>query len=190
MSLMRLRRTKVRPWIKRLPRKRHVRGTFLHRMLGEGLFRPEYWHPERHTVAGGLAWGSFWALIPIPFQTVPAVLCAYACRLNLPAAVISVWVTNPFTTPLIVYWQYLLGQWILGRAGAAAPGGETVMQTISHAPLPFAIGCVVSAVIVPLLVYTATSLLWKRVAVAWWHKHGQPAAVARLRRFPQEVNHG
>ena len=106
MSMMRLRRSRIRPWLKKVPRQRHVRGTWLHRLLGDRLFSPELWRPTRQGVASGAAAGLFWAMMPIPFQMLPSGITAYLCRFNVPAAISVVWITNPVTWPLILYWQY------------------------------------------------------------------------------------
>ena len=110
---MRLRRSRIRPWLKKVPRQRHVRGTWLHRLLGDRLFTPELWRPTREGVARGVATGLFWAMMPIPFQMLPSGITAYLFRFNIPAAISVVWITNPVTWPVILYWQYRLGAWLL-----------------------------------------------------------------------------
>jgi hypothetical protein len=61
-------------------------------------------------VAGGLALGVFIAITPtIGLQVVLAALLATIFNLNRPAAIITVWITNPFTIPVIFTFNYWVG---------------------------------------------------------------------------------
>ena len=53
-------------------------------MLPESLFRPELWLWEKSSVARGAAWGTSWALAPVPMQTIFAVLSSIRTRGNIP----------------------------------------------------------------------------------------------------------
>ncbi len=163
----------MRSWLKRIPRQRHIRGTWLHRRLGDRVFDPELWRPNRHSVALAMAWGALWAMVPIPFQSIPAAICSYMTRANIPASVAAVWITNPFTTPFFVYLQYKLGAWVMGVATIAPPGEDSLWAEVKAMPLPFAVGCLITMVLIPPLVYAGVSLLWTKVALVWWRKHGQ-----------------
>lgn len=99
--------------LRRFPRRRHLKGTFLHRAIGERLFDPQLWRPNRTGMAGGLAVGTFIALTPtIGVQMILATMAAYLMRVNIPAAVAACWITNPLTAPVIYLLQYQLGQWM------------------------------------------------------------------------------
>ncbi len=52
-------------------------------------------------------------LLPIPGQTILAVLGALLLRVNLPVAAISVWITNPITFAPIFYLAYKIGAALL-----------------------------------------------------------------------------
>lgn len=128
--------------MRRVPRKRHIRGTVIHRWLGDHIFLPALWRFERKSVAAGVGLGLFWAMMPIPFQMVPAGISAFFARVNMPAAMASVWVTNPITWPLILYWQYRLGVAILGVGGGAGVQGPGAgMGTVS-----LLLGCLITGV--------------------------------------------
>lgn len=173
MSLMRLRRSRVRAWLKRFPRRRHVHGTWLHRILGDRVFSPELWRPRRATVAAGVATGLFWAMMPIPFQMLPAGVTAFFLRFNVPAAISVVWVTNPVTWPVILYWQYRLGAWLLGQDVPKLASVE-MLASLTEVPLPLLLGCVVCGVVLAPLSYGAIHVLWKTVAERWWRSHARP----------------
>jgi len=109
-------------------------------------------------VAGGVAAGLFWAMMPIPFQMVPSTITAYWAKFNLPAAMGVVWVTNPFTWPLILYWQYRLGNWILG-------GGEpaeriNLLDSAMQVPAPLALGCLITGILLAMIGYLGVYSIW------------------------------
>jgi len=176
MSLMRLRRSRIRPWLKRVPRQRHVRGTWLHRMLGDRLFSPDLWRPNRRSVSLGAATGLFWAMMPIPFQMLPSGITAYLLRFNVPAAITVVWITNPFTWPLILYWQYRLGLLLLGEGPSDEMTQESLVSMAAGVPGPLLLGCAVTGLLLGSAAYTLVNALWGAVAERWWRSHARPAA--------------
>jgi len=178
MSLMRLRRSRFRPWLKKVPRQRHVRGTWLHRLLGDRLFSSELWRPRRHGVALGAATGLFWAMMPIPFQMLPSGITAYLLRFNVPAAITVVWITNPVTWPIILYWQYRLGAWLLRQNPSAGVPADSLLDLAAGVPGPLLLGCAVTGLVCAALAYSLINALWGVVAERWWCSHQLPAGVA------------
>jgi len=174
VSLMRLRRSKIRGWLKRVPRQRHVRGTWLHRLLGERLFSPDLWRPNRTSVSRGAATGIFWAMMPIPFQMLPSGITAYIARFNVPAAISVVWITNPFTWPFILYWQYRLGAWLLGEDSPQLTSKESILSLATDVPVPLLLGCGVTGVVLGASVYLVIHALWGVIAERWWRSHERP----------------
>ncbi len=168
---MRLRRSRLRKWIKKVPRQRHVRGTWLHRVLGDRLFAPGLWRPSGTHVAAGTATGLFWAMMPIPFQMVPSGLMAYFCRFNVPAAITVVWISNPITWPVILYWQYRLGAWLLGQKPQPLDSVDAMLDTLSHVPLPLLLGCLISGLIIAPISYAVVAIAWRLLAEQWWSSH-------------------
>lgn len=171
---MRLRRSRLRAWIKKVPRQRHLKGSWLHRLVGDRLFAPGLWRPSGNRVAAGVATGLFWATMPIPFQMLPAGITAFLFRFNVPAAISIVWVTNPVTWPIILYWQYRLGAWLLGEEGPSADQ-VSLLASLADVPLPLLLGCVVSGVVVAPISYVLAAVAWRFVARRWWHGHAQRA---------------
>ncbi len=82
-------------------------------MLGPRLHDPNLWHLNRRSVAGGLGLGIAVAFIPMPMQMLLSAALSLWLRVNLPLAVIAVWITNPFTMPAIFYFTYKVGSWML-----------------------------------------------------------------------------
>jgi uncharacterized protein (DUF2062 family) len=136
-----------------------MRGTWLHRKLGERLFAREMWQPERGRFALGCAIGVFFAMMPVPFQMVAAALFAFLVRVNLPAAVASTWVSNPLTTPLILFSQYKLGSFVLGRAVTEQPK-EDMLALLAQAPWPLLVGALISGTTLSLGAYPLALAGW------------------------------
>jgi len=68
-----------------------------------------------HRLALGLALGIFVAWTPtIGVQMVLVVILATMCRANKLVGIPMVWISNPFTLPLVYYPNYLLGRYLLG----------------------------------------------------------------------------
>ena len=154
------RRTKLGKYLRHLPRRKHIRGTMVHRLFGDRLFESELWHPTRQRFASGMALGAFFALMPpLPFQMLGAGIIAYITRVNVPAAMTGTWISNPFTTPFIVYLQYRLGCLMLGREPIHIADGQ-FLSSLATAPLPYMLGILPSATILALISYPISLILW------------------------------
>ncbi|HEY5704278.1 MAG TPA: DUF2062 domain-containing protein [Terrimicrobiaceae bacterium] len=140
------RRSSVGAYLRYLPRIKHMRGTWLHRKLGDRLFSHEMWQPERARFAAGCAIGVFFSMMPMPFQMLGAALIAFLARVNIPAAIACTWISNPLTTAPFLLAQYKLGSLIIGQAPANEPPVD-VLALLSRAPLPLLVGALVSGII-------------------------------------------
>lgn len=85
------------------------------RWMGRLLHDPNLWHLNRRSVAGAVSVGFFLAWVPVPIQMWIAALVAVVIRVNLPIAVMGVWMTNPITVAPMFLFAANLGAWILGR---------------------------------------------------------------------------
>jgi uncharacterized protein (DUF2062 family) len=146
--------------VKKIPRKRHLRGSWLHQKLGDRIFAHELWHITRHGVAAGAATGLFWAMMPLPFQMIPSIITAYFAKFNIPTAMVVVWVTNPFTWPIILYWQYRLGNWILGGRELHTEG-INLLDFAMQVPGPLLLGCLITGILLAILGYLTVHLIWR-----------------------------
>jgi uncharacterized protein (DUF2062 family) len=147
-------------------RRRHVHGTLLHRLLGERLFAPQLWVPNMESAARGMALGTFIGFLPVPgLQMFFAVLLCYILRANIAAAVLGTFLTNPFTTPAIIWAQYKFGQWLLpAMQYVATDEYRAAGRSFAAYGKPFLVGSLVSSVILGVLAYPITVGLWKLVA--------------------------
>lgn len=99
---------------KYLPDHETVRNHKHLRRFAPLLKHPNLWHLNRRSVAGGVAAGMFGGLIPGPFQILTAAILAIMFRVNLPVAVATTLLSNPFTWPAIIVVAYGIGAFITG----------------------------------------------------------------------------
>lgn len=162
------RRTWIGRYLRHLPRPKHLRGSWLHRRLGDGLLNHELWHPEPSRVAAGFSVGAFFAIMPIPFQTVPAALLAFLTRSNVAASLCAVWITNPFTAPFFLYAQYRLGAWITHDPNPIKIDFHQAVdwnEFFTLAPKSFLVGSVALGMISAAVVYPIVFFLWKMLTI-------------------------
>jgi uncharacterized protein (DUF2062 family) len=136
------------------------------RHLGTLLHDENLWHLNRRSVAGGIAAGLFWAMIPIPIQMVTAAFSAVFFRVNLPISVALVWLTNPITMPAVFYFNYLVGNWLLGSppdAGQFQPSLEWFSREIGAIWAPLYLGSLVLGTLLAGLGYGLMRIYWR------WH---------------------
>ena len=155
------RRSSAGAYLRHLPRIKQMRGTWLHRKLGDRLFSREMWQPERARFAAGCAIGVFFSMMPLPFQMLAAALIAYLARVSIPAAIACTWFSNPLTTPLFLLAQYKLGSVLIGQTPTDEPTVD-VLALLSRFPLPLLVGSFVSGAILSLAAYPLALKGWDR----------------------------
>lgn len=145
-----------------MPRRRHLHGGWLHRILGERLFDPELWKPTRRGLAGGLALGLFIGFTPtMGVQIILAGVAAYLLRVNVPVAIAASLVTNPFTAAVVYPLEYQLGVWLIGVPDSAELEGMTLaMRGFIRYGQPLWAGSLFIGTIAAVLGYVAGSALW------------------------------
>ncbi|MGI9344706.1 MAG: DUF2062 domain-containing protein [Gammaproteobacteria bacterium] len=95
--------------------------------LGQRLLKPKLWTLDRGGLARGVAVGIYIAWIPMPFQMLLAVPTAVFLNANLPASIISVWISNPLTWLPMFTIAYQVGSLVLH------PPADTLLQILSNA---------------------------------------------------------
>ena len=176
----------MRHFLKRVLPQRHEIQQHKHlQVFGDILHDPEIFHLTRRSTAGGVATGLFFAFIPVPGQMVISALAAIVLRVNLPIAVILVWVTNPVTIPPLLYLAYKTGAWILNR-----PFQPIVFDLTWHwfteiflEIWPSLItGCLLFGTVSAALGYITTRLLWRIQIKRRW----EARRAAKLRRLREQ----
>jgi len=82
--------------------------------LGPKIKDPNLWHLNRRSVSYGILAGTFCAFIPLPIQIFFAIFACFFIRGNLPVAVASTWISNPFTYLPLYFFCYEVGAWLWG----------------------------------------------------------------------------
>lgn len=117
---------------------------------------------NRKTVTKGVFVGLFWAFIPMPMQMLAVVATTPFIRFNVPIALSMVWLTNPFTMPVVYFIEYLTGNFILGREGIQDI--ELTMEWFtthfSDILVPLYVGTAFYSIVVSGLVYFLINWLW------------------------------
>ena len=133
---------------------------------------PTFFSVSRRSVAGGIWVGLFLGLIPMPAQTVFALLIAFLLRVNVPLAGLTVWVTNPLTMVPIFYSEYRLGALIMDmplRKFEIALSWDWLTTGFLGLWKPLMLGAFITATVVGSLAYVIISVIW-RLTVAYRYK--------------------
>ena len=155
-----------------------------HRMLrwiGPALHHPRLWHVNRRGIALGIAIGVFFGLLIPVAQIFFAAVAALFLRANIPAAVGSTLITNPFTFAPVYYAAYHLGVWMLGYADVpvvevdidkvaakTTTGIALWMDRLATVGAPLALGLLTLAASLSVLIYFAVHWTWRiRIMRAW-----------------------
>jgi uncharacterized protein len=159
-----------------LPNREKLEKNRFLRLLGPALFHPNLWHINRRSIAVGLAIGVFMGLI-IPIAQIPfAAVIAIFMRANLPIAVASTLVTNPFTFAPIYFLAYKIGAFFLGghdpsitresialemQTENVGAGMEGWIDKIADLGGPLMLGLGIMATSGAILAYLAVRLIWR-----------------------------
>jgi len=154
------RRTKLGRYLRRLPRLKNMRGTWLHRIFGDRLLEKELWQPERERFCTGIAIGVFFSLMPMPMQMAAAGFVAWLGRFNMPATLVACWFSNPITMPFLIALEYKIGLIVLGKTGSGAISDPSLSAMLKEAPMALVTGSVICAILFGLVAYPVSLFLW------------------------------
>ena len=164
---------------KYLPDREQLAGNRWLRWLGPSLLHPRLWHFSRRGVAVGVALGVFFGLLTPVAQIPMAAGAAIVLRANVPAAVGSTLVTNPFTFAPIYVLAYRAGAAMLGekvpadasivamaeeQASATAddrPWWRAARERVAALGKPLLLGLSTFAVAAGALTYLVIMLAWR-----------------------------
>jgi uncharacterized protein (DUF2062 family) len=185
-------RWRNKAWFKHVPTKESIlEYQFLdpvrHHLDHHGL-----WQFNRRSVAGGAAIGLFFALA-IPVAQIPvAAIVAIFFRVNIPIAIFGTLLSNPFTTPPLLYFAYKVGAALIGHDtpgqsivlpdGPAGPAENQSLisgvidwivrsfEWIQSAGWPLVIGLGILSVGLSIAGYVAVHVIWRLQASLRWKK--------------------
>lgn len=150
-----------------LPSMRTLRNEhpWIDRWFGSLMERYDLWHINRRSISLGLAIGLFCAFLPIPTQMLFAAILAIVMRANFVLAVVSVWITNPFTITPIYYFCYRVGRFLLGQPATNGFQFEWSIHWFTSGFLeiwqPFVLGCLTMSTTSALAGYLLMRLYWR-----------------------------
>jgi len=123
-----------------------------------------YFNVNRKMISKGVFIGVFFAFIPMPMQMLAVIAITPFMKFNVPIALAMVWLSNPFTMPLMYYMEYLTGNFILDYEGI--PDIELTLEWFSsnmaNIFLPLYVGTAFYSILVSSLVYFLLNWLWIR----------------------------
>lgn len=154
-----------------LPSHHEVREHKQLQILGDILHDPNIFHLTKRSAAGGVAWGLFWACVPIPGQMLVSALCAIYFRVNLPLAVVLVWITNPLTIPPYLFLAYKTGTVLLNEPTRLITFEMSISwfaEKLVDIWQPLLLGCMIYGIASSLLGYALIRWLWRFTAIKKW----------------------
>lgn len=136
-----------------------LKGSLVHRWLGNGIFSKELWAFRREPVARGWLIGSLVGATPLlGLQLLMGLPSGIYFRGNLLVITALVLATNPLTVVVYFPFAFMVGCWCLGR-----PAGDFHWDNAAvwEAGVPLFLGCVVIGLVVGLTGFLLIRRFWK-----------------------------
>ena len=130
-------------------------------------------HINRHSVSLAFAIGLFCAFLPLPGQTLIAVILCYWLGANLPIGIILIWISNPITIPPMFFLTYQLGSTILDTQPvqfSAQMDWQWFKSLGSDVLKPLFLGSLLCGSILALISYFAVFQLWRWKVLKNWQE--------------------
>lgn len=160
-----------------MPTREGMERNRLLRPVAHRVLAPELWRFTRRSVPRGVALGMVAGVLFPVAQIAIAAVIALPFRANVPVAALTTFITNPFTTPLILVAAYWVGSWLL-RLDAPAMGqpvadvATTWLQWLWKAGPATITGLVVIAAVAAAISYGLSALGWRLwIARKWRNRH-------------------
>lgn len=178
---------RFRGWVQRnLPTRETFESNRWLKPLASRILHSSLWRMTRRSVPRGVALGMFTGIL-IPMGQIPAsAVLALPLRANVPAAALTTFFTNPFTTPFLLILYYQIGSWTLHLGGPTAVVAKTAVDTgwlhwlAADVGLPTAVGMAICAVLGGVLGYVVTALCWRLWIARKWRKRSAERAVRQI----------
>lgn len=162
-----------RNFLKRwLPTPERLRQEKSLRIFGEVLLQPNLWGFNRGSISRAVAIGLFWALVPMPFQMIPAAFCAIRFQANVALSMALVWITNPLTMPAIYYATWRFGRWLFGlpEGPELEFTAEALRANLSAIWIPLYGGSLATGLLFASLGFFGVNLLWRWNTARRWRR--------------------
>jgi uncharacterized protein (DUF2062 family) len=176
-------------WLKYVPTRESILAYRFLKPVRHFLDHHRLWQFNRGTVAAGAAVGLFFS-VATPVAQVPiAAIVAILLKVNLPVAVLGTLLSNPLTTPAILFFAFKLGAILVGHDAPVKelatgipmqmPAGghfDTAFGWLLHsfewiqsAGMPLIVGLGVLSVLFSVLGYVGVIAGWRIQAALRWH---------------------
>jgi len=169
-------------WCRRtMPTRESMERNRLLRPVAHRVLAPALWRFTRRSVPRGVALGMVAGILFPVAQIAIAALIALPFRANVPVAALVTFITNPFTTPLILFAAYQVGAWLLrsNAPAVAQPVAEAAtgwLQRLWDAGPALVLGLLVITVVAALVGYAVTALGWRLwIAHRWRNRRTHKA---------------
>jgi hypothetical protein len=163
-----------------MPTRESMERSRLLRPVAHRVLHPALWRATRRSVPRGVALGMVTGILFPVAQIAFSALLALPIRANIPAAALTTFITNPFTTPFIWIVAYFIGEWVLRvdrhvpgdlAAGAAQQIGEQVgwIPWLLDKGAVAALGILILTAALAVLGYALSALGWRLWIARKWH---------------------
>lgn len=142
-------------------------------IFGKFIHDPYLWHLNKYSVSAAFSAGLFAALIPVPFQMLLAAALAIVTKANIPISVALTWVSNPFTTPALLYISYKIGTFILRippHEFKFELSTEWLITEFHNYGMPILLGCFLFGIIFAIVGNISVRLVWRIFTIRAWRK--------------------
>ncbi|MCP4969665.1 MAG: DUF2062 domain-containing protein [Arcobacter sp.] len=130
------------------------------RIFGKVIHKREIWSLSRKKVLAGVFIGVFVSCLPMPFQTVLAVFLAIIFNANLPISFSLVFISNPVTMPVIFYFEYVIGNFLLGSQNAIEFNFNSMYDNFDKIAVSMYLGSIALGIVLAILSVFLLNILW------------------------------
>ena len=172
---------RFRGWVRRnWPTRESFESNRWLKPVAHRILHPSLWRMNRRSIPRGVALGMFTGIL-IPMGQIPAsAVLALPLRANVPAAALTTFFTNPFTTPFLFILYYKVGGWALHLAGTSASEAKSAVADNSwlhwlaaDIGAPTALGMAICAVLGAVISYFVTALAWRLWIARKWKRRSR-----------------
>lgn len=159
-----------------IPDKEKMQNSKVLSPIAHWLGNPLIWHFNRRAIIKGLCIGLFFGSLPILGQMLLAAIVAVVMRINMPAAVMATWISNPVSAAFLYTGNYYVGAWLMGTESVHLAewdfSWESIVNLGGDILVPLFFGSVVVGVTLAVSAYIIMQTWW-RLHVVSIHKERQ-----------------
>ncbi len=143
-----------------LPSHEKIKEQKLLKIFGNFLHKKEIWSLSRKKVVGGVLIGIFVACLPMPLQIVLVTLLAIYFSVNLPISFLLIFTSNPLTMPILFYFEYKIGNIILGNTDYVEFNFESMYDNFDQIAISLWIGAITFGIFASIVCAIFVNYFW------------------------------